>query len=228
MDKQTFVSKVNSLGTSYKPSPESLQKLATVNLIALVGPTGAGKSTVCRQSGIPFVIGDTTRQPRENEVHGRDYNFRTDFDVMLGEIERGEYVQFVIERGNEVYGTRLSSYPAGGVCAMSILASVVPKFQSLGFGTVRPVYIVPPNHSEWMHRISAHKDKDLEARLMEAKDSLAIALQDPTFVFILNDNLESATKQLREVAAGKVNIISSNEARSAASQLYEHLQMVIR
>lgn len=228
MDKQTLVSKVSSLLPAYKANPEVLNHLASVNLIALVGPTGAGKSTVCRRSGIPYVIGDTTRAPRDGEVHGRDYNFRTDFDAVLKEIEAGEYVQLVVQRGNEIYGTKAASFPSSGACAMSIIASVIPEFKQLGFGIVRPVYVVPPNHTEWMHRIAAHKDKDLESRLLEAKDSLSIALKDPSYVFLLNDNLDSAVDQLRKIAAGDVDQMLSNRARSAASQLYEHLQKVIR
>ncbi len=228
MDKQTAISRVQELQAHYKANDDVLGQLSHVNLIAVVGPTGAGKSTVVRQSGMPFVIGDTTRAPREGEVQGRDYNFRSDFNNVIDEIERGEFVQFVVQRGTEIYGTKASSFPGSGACAMSILASELPKFRKLGFGSVMPVYIVPPNHTEWMHRISAHRDKDLEARLMEAKESLKAALADPSYVFILNDDLNAAVECLRAVVRGSVNQTDSARARSAANTLYEHLQRVIR
>lgn len=228
MDKQTVVDRLRDLQSSYQPNDQVRNQLASLTLIAVVGPTGAGKSTVVRHSGLPFVIGDTTRAPREGEVQGRDYNFRTDLNNLVGEIENGEFVQFVIQRETEIYGTRASSYPSTGVCAMSILASVIPVFKSIGFASVIPVYIVPPSHTEWMKRISAHRDKDLEARLLEAKESLNAALADPTYVFILNDDLNSAVGALQQVARGSVNQTDSSHARAAAMQLNEYLQKVIR
>lgn len=228
MDKQAAITRLEALQDNYRANDAVLQQLSHINLITVVGPTGAGKSTVVRQSGLPFVIGDTTRAPREGEVQGFDYNFRSDINNVVAEVERGEYVQFVVQRGTEIYGTRASSYPGSGACAISILARTLPKFRELGFGTVIPVYIVPPNHTEWMRRISSHRDKDLESRLIEAKESLKIALADPSYIFILNDNLEAAIESLRAVVRGAVNQTDSARARSSAITLYEHLQKVIR
>lgn len=228
MDKQAVINRVRGLQDSYKANDQVLSQLSYLTLITVVGPTGAGKSTVVRSSGLPFVVGDTTRAPREGEVQGRDYNFRTDLNNLATEIEQGEFVQFVVQRETEIYGTKASSFPASGVCVFSVLASQVPKFKSLGFASVVPVYIVPPNHTEWMHRISAHRDKDLEARLLEAKESLDVALKDPSYTFILNDDLNSAIGALQAVARGAVNQTDSSRARTAANNLYEHLQKVIR
>ncbi len=228
MDKQTAIARVEGLQANYQANDQVQGQLSHVNLIAVVGPTGAGKSTVVRQSGLPFVIGDTTRPPREGEIQGRDYNFRSDFNNVVEEIERGEFVQFVVQRASEIYGTKASSFPSSGACAMSILASALPSFRKLGFASVVPVYIVPPNHTEWMHRISAHRDKDLESRLLEAKESLRVALSDPTYVFVLNDQLDAAVESLRAVVRGTVDQTASARARSSANTLYEHIQRVIR
>lgn len=228
MDKQTAIAKLVDLQPNYKANDNVLQQLSHINLIAVVGPTGAGKSTIVRKSGLPFVIGDTTRAPREGEIQGRDYNFRTDFNNLVQEIDNGEFVQFVVQRGTEIYGTKATSYPPSGACAMSILARALPNFRELGFGSVTPVYIVPPNHTEWMKRISAHKDKDLESRLLEAKESLKIALSDSSYVFIVNEDLDSAVAALVGVIRGSVDQTESARSRNAASSLYEHIQRVIR
>lgn len=228
MDKQTAIDRVKQLLPTYKANDQVLAQLNHLTLIAVVGPTGAGKSTVVRHSNLPFVIGDTTRAPREGEIQGRDYNFRTDFNNLLAEVERGEFVQLVVQRETEIYGTKASSYPASDVVVMSVLATTLPSFRGIGFATVLPVYIVPPGHTEWMHRISAHRDRDLEARLLEAKESLHAALMDPSYVFILNDNLNSAAAALQAAARGSVNQTASSHARTAAVELYEHLQKVIR
>ncbi len=228
MDKQTLIERARGLIAQYKANEAVLAQLSYLNLIAVVGPSGAGKSTVSRRAGLPFVIGDTTRPPRATEVHGVDYNFRTDYAALLQEIEDGEFVQLVLQRETEIYGTKASSYPSSGSCTMSILAGELPKFLGLGFGSVLPVYIVPPDYSEWMKRLSSHRDKDLEARLMEAKDSLRAALADPSYVFILNDQMDQAIAAMRAVAKGSVDQSESARARSVAVSLYERLERVIR
>ncbi len=228
MDKQKFIEQAAVLLPAYKANDQVAAQLSHINLIAIVGPSGAGKSTITRQSGLPFVVGDTTRTMREGEIHGRDYNFRADFDQLLTEVQQGEFVQYVIQRETDFYGTKATSFPASGACAMSIIATAIPTFKSLGFNTVVPVYIVPPNHTEWMRRLGTHRDKDLEARLMEAKESLVAALNDPSYVFILNDNLDAAVMTIRKVASGTIDPTASARARSSANTLYEHLQKVIR
>jgi guanylate kinase len=228
MDKQTLITRAQALVADYHANDAVLAQLSAVTLLAVVGPSGAGKSTISRRTGLPYVIGDTTRAMREGEMQGVDYNFRTNFEEVLNEIEAGEYVQFVIQRGSEIYGTKASSFPSSGACTMSVLASAVQDFYELGFGKVLPVYIVPPDYSEWMHRLSAHRDKDLEARLVEAKESLTLALADSRYVFILNDDMDTAVTALKNVANGKVDANSSARARTVANTVYEHLQKVIR
>jgi guanylate kinase len=228
MDKAMFLRAVSELQQSYRPSAETLAHLAQVDLVAVVGPTGVGKSTMTHRAGIPYILSDVTRPPRSGEVDGVDYNFRADLNALLTEIQSGQFVQYVVERNGEFYGTRASSYPAEGPCAMSVIATAMPTFKVLGFHSVRPVFIVPPSHTEWMHRISSHRDKDLEGRLLEAKESLSIALTDPMYTFLLNDNLEEAVVTLKNIAAGKTDAGLSVRARNAANELYSHLQKLIR
>lgn len=59
-------------------------------LIILAGPAGVGKSTLCDRlvrevPGFERVITATTRAPRPNEQHGRDYHFlsEAEFDARL-------------------------------------------------------------------------------------------------------------------------------------------------
>src|SRR3954470_22258428 len=59
-------------------------------LLILAGPAGVGKSTLCDRlvsevPGFERVITATTRPPRPNEVHARDYHFlsEAEFDARL-------------------------------------------------------------------------------------------------------------------------------------------------
>lgn len=46
-------------------------------LVILVGPSGAGKTSIATRSGMHLLCGMTTRAPRDGEVEGRDFYFVT-------------------------------------------------------------------------------------------------------------------------------------------------------
>ena len=80
---------------------------ATGKLVVISGPSGVGKSTICRRlvadRRVVMSVSATTRPPREGEVHGVDYYFlsRDEFEASIaagGLIEWAEYV-------GELYGT---------------------------------------------------------------------------------------------------------------------------
>lgn len=220
MDKATFIKKAALMQPLYVASDAVKQQLARVNLIAVVGPTGVGKTTIMEHSGLPFVTSDVTRQPRKGEDNGVDYNFRTDYDTIMQELVAGEFVQYVVNPNGEFYGTKASSYHMNGPCTLSIVAIAVPSFERLGFQVVVPVYIIPSTYHEWMRRIQTHRDKDLPERLVEAKTSLETALATVDFKFIINDDLLAACETFREIAHGKTDGSAGQaKARQAALHL---------
>lgn len=80
-------------------------------LIVLSGPSGVGKGTVRKElfsqpdTNYEYSISMTTRKPREGEVDGVDYFFKTheEFEGLIGEGRLLEYASYV---GN-YYGTPL-------------------------------------------------------------------------------------------------------------------------
>ncbi len=87
------------------PPPKEAKGL----LLLIAGPTGTGKTTLCKRlvtthPEIERVITCTTRAPREGEKHGVDYCFLSDaeFDAALANDELLEWAQVHSAR----YGTR--------------------------------------------------------------------------------------------------------------------------
>ncbi len=78
-------------------------------LIVLSGPSGVGKGTVCRvlreeeDNNLQYSVSATTRKPREGEVEGVHYFFKTreQFEDMIEHDQLLEHAEFV---GN-YYGT---------------------------------------------------------------------------------------------------------------------------
>lgn len=203
MEKSEFILWAKKLAATYQASAAVKEQLSHVRLIAFVGPTGVGKTTLMKKTGLPYVLSDVTREPRANEKNGREYNFRTDYMGILDDIKQGRYVQFVINQNGEFYGTLATAYPEGGNCTMSIIARAVPQFRSLGFASVLPIYVLPPSYVEWMNRIGSVRSADLQARFSEARESLPIALEDAEYNFVLNDNMDDALKDVELIIKGE-------------------------
>ena len=77
-------------------------------LLVVSGPSGAGKGTICSllRKELPelsYSVSVTTREPREGEVDGRDYFFKTVAQVK-DMIFRGELLEYAQVYGN-YYGT---------------------------------------------------------------------------------------------------------------------------
>lgn len=197
---------------SYKPSSEVANQLAQVDLVAIVGPTGVGKTTIIDRLGLPVIKSDVTRPRRPDEKGTHTYNFRTDYETLMSELEEGKFVQFYVSEYDEFYGTHSRAYPSSGGATMSIIAELIPHFSQLGFKSITSIYIMPPSYAEWMRRIGDVRADELKGRIAEAKASINYAKDhEEQFTFVLNDDLESALKDVKAVISGE----PANHRRSA-------------
>lgn len=225
MTYEEFKKQFPQLIKSYSPSTESLARIQNVNLLIVVGPSGVGKSTLINKLDIPYVPSDTSRPPRTGEQNGIDMVFLNDYDQIILDIKQGKFVQAVVGVTGDFYATRASSYPASGWATMPVLADVVPFFRNLGFKETSTAFITPPNYDEWMRSMQTRQwpQDQIEKRLTEAKRSLNFALQDDQTHFILNDNLDSAAQQTKDLLDGRVNKDREQVARHAASEQLERI-----
>lgn len=224
VNKDDFLLWVRKLQETYKPSEAARQRLAQIDLLAIVGPTGVGKTTLINELGVPTVLSDVTRPMRPGEKNNQNYHFRTDYLEILNEIKAGQFVQFLVSDAGDFYGTRVDSYPSAGWCVMAVYATAIPLFRTLGFRRVLPVYIMPPGYVEWMRRIGQQRTGDLDARIAESITSLKLALVDPDYRFVLNDDVKLAVTDLQTILAGDEPYEHrSRLARETADILLERL-----
>ena len=81
-------------------------------LIILAAPSGAGKSTICKEliknnKNWNFSVSVTTREPRNGEIDGKDYKFisNSEFEHF---VKFGDFIEWEIVHGNK-YGTLWST-----------------------------------------------------------------------------------------------------------------------
>lgn len=224
MEKKDFIVWASKLQQSYTPDQTVLDRISNIELIAIVGPTGVGKSTIIAELEIPVVLSTVSRDKRPGEKDKKNYNFTDDYLKIIEEIKAGQFVQFVVNNNGEFYGTHINSYPKSGVCTMAIIAAAMPVFRNIGFKKVTKFYIMPPSYVEWMRRIGGVRTKDLLNRISEAKDSMLLAAGDDEYNFILNDSLELALKDIRGVTNNEpINTHRQELAVGTIDVLLEHI-----
>ncbi|WP_042350434.1 guanylate kinase [Bacillus massiliigorillae] len=183
-------------------------------LIVLSGPSGVGKGTVRKELfkqedlAFQYSISMTTRKPREGEVDGVDYFFksRDEFEELIKQGKLLEYAEFV---GN-YYGTPVDyvrqTIADGKDVFLEIevqgARQIREKFPEALF-----IFLAPPSLSELESRIIGRgtESEDVIAnRLKTAKEE--IEMMDLYDYVVENDTVESACDKIKAiVVAGHCN-----------------------
>lgn len=194
--------------SDYQPAPHVLDRLRQVTLVAVVGPTAAGKTTLMKaameiEPAFRMALNNTSRPPRPGEEEGVDYYFHTR-EEMIARIEKGEYVQVAPTVLGDLYATAPEDYTTEGVAMLAVLADAMPTFRALPFNMLRTIYVVPPSWEEWRIRLDHHHFDagQLQKRLAEAKRSLTFAVNALDCLFIINDDLTTAAERFVHLALG--------------------------
>src|SRR5690606_19885988 len=139
-------------------------------LIVISGPSGVGKDSVVqrmKERGFPFhfVVTATTRERRENEVHGKDYWFvsKSEFARM---IEGNELIEYAI-----VYGDYKGIPKAQVREALESGKDVIMRLDVQGAETVGR--LAP---DALLIFITCESEEELEHRLRERKTETADSL----------------------------------------------------
>lgn len=175
-------------------------------LIVISGPSCAGKGSVCKiicqkNPDIRLSISETTREPRNNEKHARDY-FYISKESFENRIEQGQYLEYATVYEN-YYGT-----PKDYV--ENLLDSgfdVILEIDIQGAAKVRSnykegiyIFIVPPSMPELRRRIKergTESMEQMEMRLNCAYDEMKNA--DDYSYIVINDDLEDAAQRVQSI-----------------------------
>lgn len=175
-------------------------------LIILSAPSGCGKDTVFQEikkirNDVVESVSATTRKPREGEVDGVNYYFKTesDFQLMVVNDELLEYARY----NNCYYGTPVSEVEKaidnGKICFLII---DVQGAQSIL--KVRPdaisIFLLPPSLEALEKRLVNRSTNDIE----DVKNRMTIAKREidmaPLYKYsVVNDDLEECVNKINEI-----------------------------
>ena len=127
-------------------------------LIFVSGPSGVGKSTVCRRLAVElpaeFAVSATTRAGKPQDAYGKKYQFveEPEFRRML---EAGKFLEYAYVFGNW-YGTLRKPVIDGLAAGRTILLEIDVQGAILvhrEFPEAMGVFILPPSEEDLLKRL---------------------------------------------------------------------------
>ncbi|MGN0317047.1 MAG: guanylate kinase [Lachnospira sp.] len=186
-------------------------------LLVISGFSGAGKGTVMKRmlelhNEYALSVSATSRLPREGEVDGREYFFKTreEFEAMISAGELLEHAQYV---GN-YYGTPLAYVKQ----RLDEGINVILEIEIQGALNVKKMFpdsvlmfITPPDATELERRLRGRGTEDeatITARLSRAgEESLGLESYD---YLIINDEVDSCVERIHNIVLAEKSRISRN------------------
>ncbi|MGG3842429.1 guanylate kinase [Anoxybacillus kestanbolensis] len=194
-------------------------------LIVLSGPSGVGKGTVRKalfsqpDIQLQYSISVTTRKPREGEVDGVDYFFKTreQFEQMIRQNELLEWAEYV---GN-YYGTPIEyvekTLQEGKDVLLEIEVQGAMQVRKVFPGALF-IFLAPPSLSELRKRIEmrgTESEELIRDRLKAAKEELE--MMDAYDYVVENDQVELACERIKAI------VMAEHCRRERVAQRYKKM-----
>lgn len=171
-------------------------------------PSGAGKTTIVhhlldKDLGLEFSVSACSREPRPNEVDGKDYHF-LGVDKFKEKIKEGAFVEWEEVYSNNFYGTlyaeieRIWNEGKTVIFDVDVIGglNLKRKFQEQALA----IFVQPPSYTELERRLrsrSTETESKINQRMEKAKKELKFA---PEFDYIIvNDELEAAIAEAEQL-----------------------------
>ena len=192
------------------------------NLFCVAAPSGAGKSSLVKallelDSHLAVSVSHTTRPPRGQEVHGREYWFvdEAEFRAMIA---RGEFFEWAQVHGN-LYGTSRKAIEERLMRGEDVVLEIdwqgALQIKQL-FPHAVLIFILPPSWSELEQRLRRRGEDGpdvIEQRMANARDEVAQARQFD--YVIVNALFETALFDLKTVVhSQRLKYAAQRRARS--------------
>lgn len=179
-------------------------------LIVLSGPSGVGKGTVCgalrkQDTDISYSVSATTRSPREGEIDGVNYFFKTreQFEEMIKKDQLLEWAEYV---GN-FYGTPVDYVEK----TLSDGKDIILEIEVQGALKVREkfaegvfIFLMPPSLAELRSRIvnrGTETEDLINNRMTVAKDE--IEMMDKYDYVVENDEVHLAVERIKAIVVAE-------------------------
>ncbi len=176
-------------------------------LIVISGPSGAGKDTICNKiiegmKNIKMSISMTSREPRKNEVEGKDYYFVTKQEFERA-IKNDEFLEYATVHDNQYYGTpklKLDETINSGTSVILNIdiqgaLKVKEKIKEALF-----IFIMPPSMEVLKERL-IKRDTETKDKILERFKTAYNEINEykKYNYIVVNDKLEDAVEKVKSI-----------------------------
>jgi guanylate kinase len=178
-------------------------------LVVISAPSGAGKTTLCRRlledfRELRLSISTTTRAPRGQEQHGREYFFTTR-EEFEAQIRTGTFAEWALVHGN-YYGTSklviAESLGRGESVLLDIDVQGTEILKNAFGDRCVTIFIAPPSMEELELRLrnrGTDSEESIQRRMQNARGEIS---QSHKFDHkLINDDLEQTYSRLHAIVS---------------------------
>ncbi len=188
--------------------------------ILFSAPSGCGKTTIINelmQGGhsapydrFEFSVSATSRQPRGQEVDGRDYYFLT-HDEFKQRVQRDEFLEWEEVYAGTCYGTLKSEidriWDKGNIIVFDVDVNGGRNIKRFFGADALSIFVMPPSIEVLEQRLRSRGTDSEEAIVKRLARSAEELQQAPQFdVTIVNDDLQKAVAETRKVIEEFLNV----------------------
>lgn len=180
----------------------------TGKCIIFSAPSGAGKTTIVHALlnagiGLEFSVSACSRDPRPNEVNGKDYHF-LGIDGFKEKIQEGAFVEWEEVYTNNFYGTLNSEIERIWANGKTVIFDVDVigglNLKRIFGDNALAIFVQPPSYEELEKRLryrSTETEEKIQQRMSKAHTELKSASEFD--IILINDDLEKAISKAKEL-----------------------------
>ena len=179
-------------------------------LIIFSAPSGAGKTTIVHAltehfPRLEFSISATSRQPRHNEQHGRDYYFLSAEEFRKA-CEEERFVEWEEVYAGTRYGTLKSEmeriWRKGNIILFDVDVMGGIRLKSIFGANALSIFVMPPSVAALRERLTGRgtdSPETIEKRIAKAEQEISYA--DRFDYVVINDDLQQAIAEVETLVA---------------------------
>lgn len=180
----------------------------TGKCIIFSAPSGAGKTTIVHallnaNIGLEFSVSACSREPRPNEVNGKDYHF-LGLEGFKQKIESLYFIEWEEVYTNNFYGTlkseieRIWSHNKTVIFDVDVIGGL--NLKRIFGDQALAIFVQPPSYEELEKRLrfrSTETEDKIQQRMNKAHQELSSANEFD--IILVNDQLDQAIEKAKEL-----------------------------